>query len=107
MCVWANPEELADVILCDGSMHLLISVISGIGHMYGDAGLKQLILESGVFAAGSVQMILTVKDFDRASYVLKLVHEALSTRFIHNVAELVSGNRECHFRKYYLFTAAA
>lgn len=62
---WAYPEELEGVIPCEGGMHLLMSVLSAIGYIYGDAGLKQLLHESGVFAAGSVQQILAGKDFDR------------------------------------------
>lgn len=80
--VWANPVELSGVIPCAGGMHFLIAVFSGIGTLYGDAGLRQLLYESGVFAAGTVQQMLAGKDFDRALYGLKLVDEALCVRFL-------------------------
>ena len=47
-----------------------------------DAGLCQLLHESSVFAAGSVQKILAGKEFDRALCALKLVDEALVARFL-------------------------
>ena len=79
---WANPDSLSGVIPCDGGMHFLMSVLSGIGKIYGDAGLRNLLCESGVFAAGSVQNILSGKDFDRAIRAMKLVDEALTRRFL-------------------------
>ena len=81
---WAHLEDLSGVILCDGGMHPVICTVSGIGHLYGDAGLRSLMSESEDFAALSVHKILTGKDFDRALYGLKLVDEALSARLFHN-----------------------
>ena len=51
---WAHPRELK-LVLFEGGMHLVMSVISAIGVRYGDAGLN-LLDESGVFAVGSVQI---------------------------------------------------
>ena len=82
-----KPRVLSGVIPCYGGMHLLMSTIAAIGHLYGDAGLKPLLHESGVFATGSVQRILAGKDFDRALYALKLIDEALSARLIVNFTE--------------------
>ena len=62
-------------------MHFLMSVFAGIGHLYGDAGLRQLLCDSDVYAAGSVPQILTGKDFDRALMAYKLVDETLYGRF--------------------------
>jgi hypothetical protein len=45
---WARPDDLEGIIPCEGRMHLLISVFSAIGYLYEDAGLKQLLHESGV-----------------------------------------------------------
>lgn len=67
-------------------MHLLMSVFAGIGHIYGDAGLKQLS-ESDVYAAGTVQMILSGKDFDRALMAFRLVDEVLHDRLLKQFSE--------------------
>ena len=79
---WANPDDLNGVIPCEGGMHLLMSVFSAIGYLYGDAGLKQLLYESGVYAAGSAEHMLSGKDFDRALHGLRLVDEVLNRRFL-------------------------
>ena len=59
-----------------------MSVFGAIGFLYGDAGLKELLQESGVFAAGSVQQILSGRDFDRGMYALKIVDEALNMQLL-------------------------
>ena len=74
---WVCREELSGVIPCVGGMHLVMSIISGIGHLYGDAGLRNLLHETGVFAAGTVQQMLFGKYFDRDLCGLRLVDEAL------------------------------
>ena len=79
---WAKPMELQGVIPCEGGMHLLMCVFATIGYLYGDAGLRELLFESDVFAQGSVQQILTGKDFERALRGFKLVDEALNNRFL-------------------------
>ena len=79
--IWSQ-EDLSSIIPCEGGMHLLMSVISGIGYLYGDAGLKQLLYESDVYAAGTVDRMMSGKDFDRGLRGLKLVHEVLMDRFL-------------------------
>ena len=59
-----------------------MSVISGIGFLYGDAGLSNLLVDSGLFAPKTVEHMLSGKDFDRAIYALKLLEEALSMQFL-------------------------
>ena len=38
--VWDRPNELENVVPLEERMHLLMSLFGGIGHIYGDAGLK-------------------------------------------------------------------
>ena len=82
--VWSHQNELSGVIPIEGGMHFLMSVFSGIGFLYGDAGLRQLLQDSGVFAVGTTQQILAGRDFDRAVYSLKLTDEVLNSRFLMN-----------------------
>lgn len=79
---WSRPVDLAGIIPCDGGMHLLMSLFAGIGKLYGDAGLKNLLHESGVFAPETTNRMMLGKDFDRALYGLTLVYEVLSSRYL-------------------------
>ncbi len=81
---WAKPDEFEGVIPCDGGMHLLMSVMAGIGNLYAESGLRNLMVESGVFAAGTVQQMLSDKDFSRGIHGLKIVGETLNGRFLRN-----------------------
>jgi hypothetical protein len=45
--------------------------------LWGDGGLKDLLIESSVYAAGSVEQMMTGKQFNRAVRALTLVYEAL------------------------------
>ena len=79
---WASPEDLAGVFPCEGGMHLMIAVMAGVGKLYGNAGLEQLLQDSGVFAAGTVQQILNGRDFDRGLYAMKLLDEVLYAQLL-------------------------
>ena len=79
---WARPRELSGIFPCDGGMHLLMSVMAGIGHLYGNAGLQQLLHDSGVYAAGTAQRILLGKDFDRGLHAMKLIDDVLHSQFV-------------------------
>ena len=81
---WSRPDELAGVIPCEGGMHLAMSALAGMGSLYGDAGLSNLLHESGVFAMGTVNQIMLGKDFDRSIYAFKLIDEVLHYNFFKN-----------------------
>ncbi len=79
---WAKSAELSNVFPCEGGMHLRMSFFAGIGYLYGEAGLKHLLSESGVYAKGTVQHMLTGKDLDRAICGVELVEEVLTNIFL-------------------------
>ena len=72
---WAKPVDLQGVISCESGIHFLMAVFAGIGYLYGDAGLRELLFECDVFAVGSVQQILS--GIDKAMRAFKLIDEAL------------------------------
>ena len=49
--VWANKSELDGVVPLEGGMHLLMACFSGIGFLYAEIGLKELLYESHVFVS--------------------------------------------------------
>ena len=49
--------------------------------MHEDAGLKNIFIDSNVFAAGTVQQIMKGKDFDRALESYKMLEEVLLKPF--------------------------
>ena len=75
--VWKNKEKFEGLILLLGGFHLICNFISIIGKRFGDAGLRDLLVESGTAASGSVQSILNGKQYNRGIRMHKIVYEAL------------------------------
>ena len=63
--------------------------MSGIGFLYADTGLKDLLHGSDVFGAGTVLHMLSGKDYHRAVKGLLLVDKALTKVFFFQF------NRQC------------
>jgi hypothetical protein len=59
--------------------HTMSCLVASIGKLWGDSGLKDLLIESSVYAAGSVEQMMTGKQFNSAVRALPLVYEALSS----------------------------
>lgn len=75
--VWRHQEKYSNVILMMGNFHTICNLLSAIGKMFGEAGLRDLAVESGVIAEGSVNKVLEGKQYIRAIRFHKLVYEAL------------------------------
>ena len=74
---WYKPGEMVDHVLRLGGFHALSSYIAAIGKIYGDGGLKDLLINAGVFAPCTTVQLLAGKHFHRAIRGLTLVFEAL------------------------------
>ncbi len=60
-----------------GNFHIICNCMSIIGKMFGDAGLRDMAVESGVIAEGSINKVLEGKQYNRAVRFHKLTCEAL------------------------------
>ncbi|CAH3184788.1 unnamed protein product [Porites lobata] len=56
--------------------HIAINFLSVIGKIYAESGLEDLLVESGVYAAGSTSALLAGKQYNRGVRAHKLVVEA-------------------------------
>lgn len=89
---WANPTEFEGVLPMEGGMHFMMSVFGAIGHIYDDAGLKQLMVECDVFARLTADHILSDKDFDRALRAIIMIDEVLNNRFLFQLSACAERN---------------
>jgi hypothetical protein len=76
---WAKQDTFKTHILRLGGFHTMSCFVVSISKLWGDGGLKDLLIESSVYAAGSVEQMMTGKKFNRAVRALTLVYEALSS----------------------------
>ena len=74
-------------------MHLLMSVFAGIGFLYGDAGLEQLLYESDVFAPGTGRHIMSGKD-KPCLKGCQLVDEVLQQQLLSQFRSLCEANQK-------------
>ena len=73
--MWTR-EIYRPIILMMGNFHTICNLLSIIGKLFGDSGLRDLIVESGAIAEGSVNKVLEGRQYNRGVRVHKLVYEA-------------------------------
>lgn len=65
---WKHPENFKDkVILWQGVFHTICTLISVIGKRFQDGGLRDLCIESGVVAEGSIGAVMDGRKYNRTS----------------------------------------
>ena len=74
---WKHKELFDGIVIMMGGFHLLLMLLGVIGSRFGDAGLRELAVQSDVVAEGSVDKSLNGKQYNRAVRLHKCVYEAL------------------------------
>jgi hypothetical protein len=75
--IWKHSEKFKTVILRMGVFHTICNMLSILGRRYQDAGLRDLDIESGVIAEGSIGGVLDGRRYNRGVRLHKLVYEAM------------------------------
>ena len=74
---WKHKELFKGIVIIMGGFHLLLMLLGVIGSRFGDAGLREIAVQSDVVAEGSVDKSLNGKQYNRAVRLHKCVYEAL------------------------------
>lgn len=74
---WKHPEKYGKIVLRLGAFHTICNALSIVGLRFQDAGLREVIIETGITAEGSLAKVLDGKHYKRAVRVHKCVYEAL------------------------------
>lgn len=75
--LWAHQQEESwRIFPMMGNFHTICNLLSIIGILFGNYGLRDLAVESGVIAEGSIDKVLDGKHYNRAVRLHKLVYEA-------------------------------
>lgn len=75
--VWKNEEMNQKIVLKMGVFHTICNLLSVIGKRYGSAGLRDIAVEAGVIAEGSINSVLDGRNYNRGVRLCKLMYEAL------------------------------
>ena len=71
---WAMSDTFRNHILRLGGFHTLSCYIAAIGKLCGDCGIKDLLVDSSVYSAGTVDQVLNGKESNRAVKALTLAY---------------------------------
>lgn len=74
--LWKH-DKFNSIIIRMGDFHTICNILSIIGKRFQDAGLRDLCVEAGVIAEGSVNGVMEGRKYNRAVRLHKLVYEAL------------------------------
>ncbi|KAL8567726.1 hypothetical protein ACOMHN_009034 [Nucella lapillus] len=75
--IWKQRQQYENLVLRLGAFHVIMNVLSILGKRFQDAGLRDLCIESGILAEGSVTKVLEGMNYKRAVRTHKCVFEAL------------------------------
>ena len=74
---WHDESYSKRLVIRMGEFHTCMAFLACIGKRFGDAGLQDVLIESGVVASGSVTGVLNGHHYNRSIRSLKLFCEAL------------------------------
>ena len=85
--VLKNPERFGNVIVRMGFFHTIRSLFGALGSKMKGSGLSEILIESGVWASGSLEKVMSGKHYNRALRTHKLTLEALERLLVCNFKE--------------------
>ena len=74
---WKHRDLFRNLVIMMGRFHSLMMLLGIIGHRFGDTGLAELSVESDVVAGGSIEKVLSGKNYNRVIRMHKILYEAL------------------------------
>ena len=74
---WKHVDKFNNIILRMGVFHTVRNLLSTIGKRFQDGGLRDLCVESGVIAEGSIAGVMEGRKYNHAVKLHKLVYEVL------------------------------
>ena len=74
---WKHDDKFKNIILRMGAFHTICNLLSTIGKRFQDAGLRDLCVEAGVIAEGSITGVMEGRKYNCAVRLHKIVYEAI------------------------------
>ena len=74
---WKHNERFSNILLRRGTFHTICNALAILRKRFQDAGLKDMCIEAGIVAEGSINGVLDVKHYNRAVRAHKYIFEAL------------------------------
>lgn len=81
---WKLRAQFEGLVIMMGGFHLLMTLLAIIGSRFGDAGLRDVAVQSEVIAEGSIDSVLSGKHYNRAVRLHKIMYEAIAQLLVHD-----------------------
>ena len=65
---WKHKERFSNILLIMGTFHTICNALSILGKRFRDAGLKDICIEAGIVAEGSINGVLEGKHYNRVVF---------------------------------------
>ena len=85
---WKHPDKFKSCILMLGTFHMIMMFLSVISKRFKDAGLRDVLVQSGIIAAGSVEQAISGKMQTSGIRCYKLMYEALCSILLDQMEEM-------------------
>ena len=79
---WKEPTKFHYCLIMLGTFHTIMMFMAVIYKRFKDAGLRDLVIQSGLLAEGSVDQALSGKMYNKGVRVYKLTYEAFFSLFL-------------------------
>ena len=74
---WRFPNEFSDPVIRLGGFHIALNYLALLGKKYASSGLDDLLVELGVYAAGTASALMKGKFYNRGIWAHNIAMEAL------------------------------
>ena len=74
---WEQKFNFGNIALMMGNFHIICNLLSIIGKLFRDAGLRDLAVQSGVIAEGSIDIVLDGRQYNRGIRLHKLIYDPM------------------------------
>ena len=93
--IWNQPHRYKKHIILIGTFHLVCAYLKMIGKKMNGSGLADILLEAGLISSGSLNGVLSGKQYDRALHCHKTMLECLERLILKSYLETTGA--ESHF----------
>ena len=77
---WKEKQKFNDCVLMMGMLHILMMFMHILSKRFLTAGLRDVLIQKGVVAEGSVNKALSGKVYNRGVRLYKLTYEAITRK---------------------------
>ena len=84
---WNRPREFEHTIIHLGGFHIAMNYLAALGTMRDTSGLRELLVDSGLFSEVVANQVLRCKHYNRAILAHKLLYETMMRKKLEALGE--------------------